>query len=358
LDLANLLRRQLNGVPLGPEETRAFDYLLMSRPEWGGPAVHLGAALRDGASLDEYEPPPAFANDEPTIRSARPADHAGAHIDEDGQPLVEPRGSIHSSIAVMMALTMTTMCSDAPPPTHRPGQGRAGRPTAHDVRGVLRILQAQARRCQPEGRRVPTPADTVALLLWFHGFCRPRPLRSPDNPWPFTRPPNRFALRRPNGEYDKNDILPTVVEVAPWVVTGESIRHLAKAIQNRSRERHGEYDAVVRAKRGGASLRARRVKPPAPPSAVRPRVERPEYDVSIAAACALAPVLTPEINAAVGAAVRAGHVPRILVVDTIDGNPLPPDWKPPIEDDEVVLASAPLPPDLREGIVMLVARPR
>ena len=33
LDLANLLRRQLNGVPRSPEETRAFDYLLMSRPE-------------------------------------------------------------------------------------------------------------------------------------------------------------------------------------------------------------------------------------------------------------------------------------------------------------------------------------
>jgi hypothetical protein len=354
--LADALRRRSDTEPLNPAEIGAFDHALMSRPEWGGPAVHVGAPLINASSLPTYEPPPRFANDEPTIRFARPADHAGARVDEDGKPLDEARGSIHSWMAVLMMLSMMTMNSDAPPPTRRPGEPRGGKPAAHDVRGVLRILLALVERSRPSDRRVPTAANSVALLLWFHGFCRPDPPRSPDNPWPFVQPPNRFALRDAKGEYRKRDILLAVVEVAPWVVTGDSVRDLAKAILNLSRERHGEYDAVVRPKRGGASLRARRIQPAASPLRARPRVGRPEYDVSVAASRALASVLTPEIKAAVGQAVRAGQVPRILVVDSADGKPLPAGWKPPIDDDEVVLASRPLPPDLREGVAMLITK--
>lgn len=255
--LADALRRRSDSEPLTPAEIGAL-HAMMSRPEWGGPAVHVGAPLVNGSALPTYEPPPPFANDEPTIRFARPADHAGALVDEDGEPLDEARGPIHSWVAVLMMLTMMTMNSDAPPPTRRPGERRGGRPAAHDVRGVLRILLALVERSQPKDRRVLTPATSVALLLWFHGFCQPDPLRSPDNPWPFVQPPNRFALRNAAGEYRQRDILPQVVEASPGIVTGDSVRNLAKTTLNLTRERHGEYDAVVRPQRGGASLRARR----------------------------------------------------------------------------------------------------
>jgi hypothetical protein len=90
---------------------------------------------------------------------------------------------------------------------------------------------------------------------------------------------------------------------------------------------------------------------------VETRGEIAEYDPSVAAARALNPVLTPGINAAVAEAARSGRAVRIVVVDTEDGRPLPPDWKPPIgviEEDEAVLMSAPLPPDVRPGVVLLV----
>lgn len=172
------------------------------------------------------------------LRHARPADHEGALLDDQGLPLGEPRGAILYWLAIFAALSMQTMNSGTSPPLRRP-RGRS-RPSPLDIRGTLRILVGLVGRCRPKDVSV-SPATCVALLLWLHGHCRPKRQRPPDRPWPFVEQPNRFALRKSNSDYQDDDLLPTVKEVEPWVVTGASIRRLAKAIDDRARGRRGAY---------------------------------------------------------------------------------------------------------------------
>jgi hypothetical protein len=269
-----------SGAMLGGNEKRSFRAVLRSRPEPGGPATKFVGDLLTTEAVHRRKPPkvPAFRNAESVVNVARVADHAGA-LYVAGSAREQPRGSVDHYLSAFGALAMLTMAPYPPemapdppevfPPTQRLGGGRKGRPAPLDVRATLRILVGLVKRCRPEQGPV-TPAVGVALMLWMEGHRRPRQ-RDPNRPWPFKTPPSRFALRREDGSYREDDILPVVEETERWVVTGASIRRLAKAIQNVIASKDGEYQEYVKPRR----VSAKRVRTPgagkAPPKRPAPR---------------------------------------------------------------------------------------
>lgn len=227
------------------QESAAFRSVLRSMPlrewgKWGCPGVNFRAPLVSNANLATWQTPavPVFETEQSTARLARPADHEGALLDERGRRLGKPRGSILYWVGIFAALYVQTMNSGAPPPLRRPGT--RSRPSPLDIRGTLRILLGLIGTRRPQDVSV-SPVTCLSLLLWFEGHCRPKHRRPLGRPWPFEEPPNRFAIREETGDYQDDDVLPTVEEVEPWVVTRPSIRRLAKAIDDRARGRRGKY---------------------------------------------------------------------------------------------------------------------
>ena len=71
-------------LELEPQERAAFEAMLRITPRVGGPGVHFGVPLVDARALAEWEPPVVPMTH---VRLARPADHAGAVYDENGEPV-------------------------------------------------------------------------------------------------------------------------------------------------------------------------------------------------------------------------------------------------------------------------------
>jgi hypothetical protein len=218
--------------PLDQQERGTFLAMKMSRPESGSPGIDLVGTLVDARKLGTWVPP-AIPYD--VVRSARPADQAGALVGPNGSRLHEPRGSIYGWCGALVGLALRRPTW----PARRSGGGRAGKPSALDLRGILRILLRQVERCRP-GRCVITAPSCVALLLWLDGHCRPAPPPPPDMP----------------GKKDPLDLgLPIAQEIEPSVTSGGSVRKIAKAILNRARARQGEYVELARPSRGGSGAR-------------------------------------------------------------------------------------------------------
>lgn len=228
-------------VPTAPE-WHAFERLLMSKPEWGGPGVDFNASPVATGELLAWHPPdiPVFEDATSTVRFARPADHPGAICNDNGTSSDRPRGSLRFYLGVLVGLLLRGGDSQTRLPKQRRGGGRAGRPSQLDIRAVLRILVGLVRRCdleRPDGRDpvadpIVGPEKCVALLLWLDGHCRPAPPPPPGRRDPF-----------------RIDALPIVREVESHVASGRSLAELAKAIQNLTRGRDGEYSGYVKPQR-------------------------------------------------------------------------------------------------------------
>jgi hypothetical protein len=78
------------------------------------------------------------------------------------------------------------------------------------------------------------------------------------------------------------------------------------------------------------------------------------HELGVAAAQALGPAVARGLGFDLHAAVRA-HQVRLVVLHTVDGQPLPADWAIPIVVGEVVVACATLKPPL-SGVAALIVR--
>ena len=239
----NLAPKPSKGDPasLSPLKRAALYALLRQKPTSGGPAIDWAAPPLGLEDMQSWVPPwiPDVKDvRRSVIRTARPADHAGAICGPDGLPIHEPDGSIGYYVAQLKGLCLRAEIGEpswATPdggentlPAQRPEGRRTGRPTVLDRGAILRALLGLIEASRP-GTICVSDAPCLALVLWLSRLLvpDPGPPSGEEHPYEF--------FNRPE---PKPPLLPVLEEVEPHVVTGGAVAEVAKALRDLARCRN------------------------------------------------------------------------------------------------------------------------